>query len=172
MNAPGILIGQHRAIRDLFQEITAEAIGHVRGRLASWLAEEIIAHMAGEEAFLYPAARRALPGERSALEGARDRDLALRLQLRRFLGTSFDDPTFNTRLEILREVFDEHVQYEETELFPRLDTAMGTEALESLGVQALASRPPIWIVTTEGQPLARPRDTGARRVRVSLPSIR
>jgi hemerythrin superfamily protein len=171
MTAPQILIAQHRAIEALFAELADETRAGLRARLSARLAEEMIAHMAGEEAVFYPAARQALRGQRVSLD-ARDQKLTLRLQLRRFLETNESDESFASRLATLREVFDRHVLTQERELFPRVEAILGTAEVEALGLEVLASRPPVWIVMSEGQ--ARFASSGSRtaRARVSLPSTR
>ena len=47
MKATRILIAQHRAIEALFEELARETRRTSRARAASRLAEELIAHMAG-----------------------------------------------------------------------------------------------------------------------------
>ncbi len=172
MTAPQILIAQHRAIEALFAELAGETRAVPRSRLSARLAEEMIAHMAGEEAVFYPAARQALRGHREVSLDARDQKLTLRLQLRRFLETNESDESFASRIATLREGFDRHVRTQEGELFPRVEAVLGTAEVEALGLEVLASRPPVWIVMSEGQ--ARVASSGSRtaRTRVSLPSTR
>jgi hypothetical protein len=168
----------------MFRGLAAELRLRHRARLASRLAEEIIAHMAGEESVLYPAARQAFRGDRrgenpaedrNALRDSRDLHLALRLQLRRFLETDVGDVAFPDVLATLREVFDQHLRSQEEELFPRLEAVLGPVEVEALGEQVVASRPPVWIVTTDGRGLAGATGSPAPRAlrtRLSLPSTR
>jgi hemerythrin superfamily protein len=190
MKATRILIAQHRAIEALFQELARETRRQARARWASRLTEELIAHMAGEEAIFYPAVRRVLgeavgPSERpgairsgasrggvSPIEGpSSDPHLMLRAQLRRVLATRVQEPAFEPRSEALRLLFAHHVEAEEAEetgVFPRVEAALADSQLETLGADVLGSRPPIWAVTTEGHALL--RSSKARGVR--LPAVR
>jgi hypothetical protein len=178
MKATRILIAQHRAIEALFGELTRETHKQARARAASRLTEEIIAHMAGEEAVFYPAVQRVLgksfgPRENpnaGALEGsATDPHFMLRVQLRRVLATRVQDPAFEPRSEALRLLFAHHVEVEETVLFPQVDGALPDSQLETLGAHVLGSRPPIWLVTTESRALFQSN----RPVRgVRLPAVR
>jgi iron-sulfur cluster repair protein YtfE (RIC family) len=182
MKATRILIAQHRAIEALFVELTRETGRQARARAASRLTEEIIAHMAGEEAIFYPAAQRVLgksfgPQESAththasaALDSsAADPHFMLRVQLRRVLATHVQDPAFEPRSEALRLLFAHHVEVEETVLFPQVEEALADSQLETLGGDVLGSRPPIWLVTTEGRALIR----SSRPVRgVRLPAVR
>jgi hypothetical protein len=183
MKATRILIAQHRAIEALFEELAHEPRRTARARAASRLAEELIAHMAGEEAIFYPAARRVLgrdlrswesprstpPGGVPGEEPAVDTHFMLRAQLRRVLATRVQEPAFEPRCEALRLLFSQHVEAEETALFPRVEAALAESQLETLGADVLESRPPIWVVTTEARALIH----SSKAVRgVRLPAVR
>jgi hypothetical protein len=194
MKATRILIAQHRAIEALFEELARETRRTSRARAASRLAEELIAHMAGEEAIFYPAVRRVLgsslrawdtplaapsdagPSDRErTLDGTGvdgspvDTHFMLRVQLRRVLATRVQDPAFEPRSEALRLLFAHHVEAEETSIFPRVEAEVADSQLETLGTDVLGSRPPIWVVTTEGRALIH----SSKAVRgVRLPAVR
>jgi hemerythrin-like domain-containing protein len=170
MSAIRVLVAQHRAIQQLFEALTsgARANAKVRGRKLSQLAEELIAHLAAEDAVFYPAARRAF-GATEAEESLRDEHLGLRVQLRRVLETKVGSEPFGERLETLRAMFDRHVESEEAELFPRVEAALGRIEIEALGAEVVASRPCVWVVMKEGQAERRPGDPRVLRSRVSLP---
>jgi Hemerythrin HHE cation binding domain len=184
MKATRILIAQHRAIEALFEELACETGRHARARAASQLAEELIAHMAGEEAIFYPAVRRmigdavgtwetpnAAPLEGSPVEGSSmDPHVMLRAQLRRVLATRVQEPAFEPRSEALRLLFARHVEVEETGIFPRVEAALDDSQLEALGADVLGSRPPIWVVTTEAHALIESNGPAVRSVR--LPAVR
>lgn len=152
MNAIGILVAQHRAIEALFEESAQETRRRARSNAVSRLAEELIAHMAAEEAVFYPAVR-AVADE--AEEGAGDRGrgshLTLRIELRRVLETSVGAPSFPARLDLLRRLFAQHVRDEELTLFPAVTAGSSDAELEALGAEILSSRPPVWIVTSEAE---------------------
>jgi len=183
MKATCILIAQHRAIEALFEELARETRRTARARAASRLAEELIAHMAGEEAIFYPAVWRVLgrdlrswesrpstPSDGTpADEPAVDPHFMLRVQLRRVLATRVQEPAFEPRCEALRLLFAQHVEAEETALFPRVEAALADSQLETLGADVLESRPPIWVVTTEARAFI-PSSKAVRGVR--LPAVR
>ncbi len=184
MNVTRILVAQHRAIEALFEAVARETRPHQRARAASRLIEELIAHMAGEEAVFYPAARTALgslagiaplgpftvfPGADG--DGNVDDHFMLRAQLRRVLGTNVREPSFQPRFEALQLLFAHHVQAEENELFPRVEAILAAAKLESLGTEVIGSRPPVWVVTTEGHALIRSK-RGGSTPGVRLPAVR
>ena len=163
MNATRILIAQHRAIESLFAEVDRETRPQARARAASRLTEELIAHMTGEEAIFYPAARRALD------DRGIDDHFMLRAQLRRFLATNVREPSFQPRFEALRLLFSHHVQEEESELFPRVAAVLAAPQLDALGAEVVGARPPIWVVTTETHALLHSGNATLRGVQ--LPSL-
>jgi len=169
MNAIRVLVEQHRAVAALFEELAVETRRHARRRAVSRLAEELIAHIASEEAVFYPAARKALGEQAPAREPPGDSRRLLRIQLRRVLEVDVADPSFGGRLDGLRTLFELHVSEQEDDLFKRVRAALGTAELGALGAEVLASRPPVWIVTREGPTPAGPRDGWALRSRVSVP---
>lgn len=169
MNATRVLVAQHQAIAALFDDIAHETRRHAKARAVSRVAEELIAHMAGEEAVFYPAARRILGEDAEIAARACEEHVALRVELRRVLATSVSDASFEERLAALRSLFERHVAEEERGLFPRVERALAADALEQLGAEVLASRPPIWIVTTEGHPLPQGEEMLRLGTRVSLP---
>jgi hemerythrin superfamily protein len=170
MSATRVLAEQHRVIQQLFERLIRGARGSAktRGRRIAHLAEELIAHMAGEEAVFYPAVRRAF-GARDAEEYLRDEHLKLRVQLRRVLETDVGAEPIGERLETLRQMFDRHVEREEADLFPRVEAVLGRLEIEALGAEVVASRPCVWLVMREGQALQRPGDPRVLRSRVSIP---
>jgi hemerythrin superfamily protein len=173
MYATRVLIAQHRAIDALFAEVDHETRRPARARAVSQLAEELIAHMAAEEAVFYPVAQRVLRrGRRGPQDGSRGwagEHIDVRVHLRRLLGASLGDAVFRDAFARLRATFERHAQGEESALFPRVERALGEAELDRLGTEVLASRPPIWMVTAEPRQQSRTRRKWPLRSRVSLP---
>jgi iron-sulfur cluster repair protein YtfE (RIC family) len=171
MKATRVLAAQHQAIEALFDEIGHAGGRDARARLAARIAEELIAHMAAEEGVFYPQARRALRDDADAHAAAHrfDGHVTLRVQLGRVLAAGVDEPAFEAHLDTLRTLFERHAREEERTLFPAVERALGDGELELLGAEVLASRPPVWIVTTDRH--ARERKGALLRLgsRVSLP---
>ena len=149
MNATRILSAQHRAIEALFDEVEQETRRRARAGAVSRLAEELIAHVAAEEAVFYPALTRVLDDGLEASEQGRQDHLMLRVELRRVLEASVSNPSFADRMTALRDLFSRHVWHEELALFPRVVSEFSRAQLEVLAAKVLASRPPVWIVTSE-----------------------
>jgi hemerythrin superfamily protein len=169
MNAIGVLVAQHRAIEGLFDEVEHETRRRKLVSAVSRLAEELIAHMAAEEAVFYPVLRRVLDDGVEMNDRGRNDHLLLRIELRRMLETSVAEASFGEHIACMRGLFQEHVRHEEDELFPRFASAAPESQLQALGDEIVASRPPVWIVTTEGRALVQTNGEWALRSRVSLP---
>jgi hypothetical protein len=95
------------------------------------------------------------------------------VQLRRVLAARVGEPAFEEHIASLRTLFERHAREEERTLFPAVERALGSGELELLGAEVLASRPPVWIVTTEGHALQ--PNAGAQlssRVSLPIPSVR
>lgn len=110
----GLLVAEHRRIESLFAEIETAGSPDTRRAALDAAVAMLAAHTATEQRLLH--AR--LPAELAGYEAAEHRridDLVARL-------TRLDDvdPAFGTLLSALLETVREHVQEEETELFPRL----------------------------------------------------
>jgi iron-sulfur cluster repair protein YtfE (RIC family) len=169
MHATNVLAAQHQAIAALFESVEREVELYAREGAVGRLAEELIAHMAGEETVFYPALRRMLGSDEQATARAYDEHVTLRLQLRRVLAGSLEDAAFDARIAALRAIFERHVLEEETRLFPHVERALQKVDQEVLGAQILACRPPIWMVTTERAAARRAGTSVHVASRVSLP---
>jgi hypothetical protein len=168
MNATRILVAQHRAIAALFDDVAHER-GRARARAVSRLAEELIAHMSAEQSVFYPPVLRAIARRPGQPVATGDVHLPMRVQLRRVLECKIGHPSLDENVSALRALFDQHVADEEGGLFPAAEVALDAGDLELLGGEVLASRPPVWIVTTEGRQLVQSTDGWSLRG-VSLPT--
>jgi hemerythrin superfamily protein len=169
MNATDVLRAQHRTIDALFDDVATERQPDARAHALSRLSEELIAHMASEEAVFYPAVERML-GLASVIAESHDEHLLVRAQLRRVLATEPGDAAIDTKIDVLRQLVQKHQGEEEGDLFVRVERALTGAELEVLGEEILNSRPPVWIVTTDAKP---PSQRGWRgRVTLAIPPTR
>jgi hypothetical protein len=155
MTVTRVLAEQHRAIAHLFLALSCQMDRDGLERLSSRLAEELIAHMAVEAAVFLPAVEQFLG------EQAPDLHVAVRLELRRLLETDPGDPSFPLHVQAARMRFDEHVCEEEGVLFPWLERSVPPAELDALAALLAKSRPPVWIVMTEGRVLEEDDAIGA-----------
>lgn len=109
-----LLVGEHRRIESLFAEIETAASPAARRAALDAVIATLAAHTVTEERLLHEHLPAAL-AEYEATEHARIEDLVARLT-----AVNDADPAFEVLLAALLEAVREHVQEEETELFPRL----------------------------------------------------
>jgi hemerythrin superfamily protein len=166
MKATEVLRAQHRTVNALFDDLAGEKRPEGRARALSRLSEELIAHMAGEEAVFYPAMRRKL-GLQVVIDESSEEHLLVRAQLRRVLATETSDEAIDAKIDVLRQLVQKHDREEEEDLFLRVERALTDAELEVLGQEILNSRPPVWIVTTDKKP---PSQRGWRgRMTLAIP---
>jgi hemerythrin-like domain-containing protein len=109
-----LLVGEHRRIESLFADIETASSPAARRAVLDAAITTLAAHTATEERLLHAH----LPAELADYEAAehhRIDDLVARLT-----ALNDVDPAFEVLLAALLEAVREHLQEEETELFPRL----------------------------------------------------
>ncbi len=173
MNASRVLVVQHRIIGALFDDVDRGPRRFQRVRALSRLAEELVAHIAAEEAVFYPVARSLARRERrfppSVTRPGRQH-VRIRMLLRRVLEVRVGDATFSGALTELRAAFARHAWAQESALFPLVEDALGEEQLKTLDSEILAARPAVWLVTTEGGAFDSSLEEWGVRSRISLPA--
>ncbi|MBB2913173.1 hemerythrin superfamily protein [Streptosporangium becharense] len=137
-----VLTTDHREVEQLFGQL--EMLRGVdeserRRDLTEKVITELIRHSIAEEAYLYPATRKFVPGG----DALADRELSEHAEAEQLMKdlekTDVGDPRFDQLLTRFMGVIRQHVQEEEGELFPQLARHAGTEELRELGgkVQAI-----------------------------------
>jgi hemerythrin superfamily protein len=130
-----VLTTDHREVERMFAELQQLGPDQAERRqaLAEQVITELVRHSVAEEAYLYPATRRFVPGG----DGLADRELTEHAQaeqtMKELEGCPPDDPRFETLVRQLVQEITEHVREEEQELFPRLTANADRQELQSLG---------------------------------------
>ena len=135
-----LLIADHRSIEWLFAEIETAGDLVTRRRALDEVIIELARHTVAEETYLYPVMRASLPaGDHLAAHEVGEHAEADEL-MDRLTSLNDGDPEFGTLLGALMSEVREHLQEEETELFPRLRQACGHRELAELADQLHADR--------------------------------
>jgi hemerythrin-like domain-containing protein len=133
MKATSLLEKQHRQVESLFRKLErgkADATS-----LVIELANDLAAHMVIEEELFYPAAKAVDRG--MVLESYEEHAIAA-YALQRLIAADPADPSFLAKVTALRELILQHVDEEESRLFPRVERGIDAEDLDALGKQMKA----------------------------------
>ncbi|WP_437277794.1 hemerythrin domain-containing protein [Sorangium sp. So ce375] len=131
MKATDLLKEHHQEVEELFERMS-QADNDEIGALRDELVATLVSHSAIEEEIFYPESREAL-GASPLIPTSYEEHALVEFMLQKLLSTEPGDETFHARLDVLKELVQHHVEEEEKELFPQVESAMGAERLEELG---------------------------------------
>lgn len=138
MNALDLLRNQHREVESLFEKLKEESDGKAKKQMVAELAALLLGHTSIEEKLFYPTSQKTLSGDEEGqskvLEFYEEHAL-LTTALDTLVKTPVNDKRWAARCKVLEEVFHNHIQEEEQDLFPRMEDEMPAEELEKLGAQ-------------------------------------
>lgn len=117
-DAVDLLESQHREVEALFEQIRAAKSARQRGKLFAELADQLAAHTKIEETIFYPKVCDEDTSE--ILHHAVEEHLAAKRVIAELLELEPDDEQFMSKIEELEQLVSEHVEEEETELFPQV----------------------------------------------------
>ncbi|GAA2870059.1 hemerythrin domain-containing protein [Streptosporangium fragile] len=130
-----VLTTDHREVEQLFEQLEAlRGTGDEerRQQLTEKVITELVKHAIAEEAYLYPATRKFVPGG----DALADRELSEHAEAEQLMkeleGTGADDPRFDQLLSQLTSTIRQHIQEEESTLFPQLEQHADSEELREL----------------------------------------
>lgn len=131
MKATDLLKEQHQEVDELFERISQAGDNEISA-LRDELVANLVGHAAIEEEIFYPETREAL-GASPLIPTSYEEHSLVHIMLQKLLSTEPGDESFHARLSVLKELVQHHVQEEEQELFPQVESAMGAERLAELG---------------------------------------
>jgi hemerythrin-like domain-containing protein len=135
MKATDLLAIQHRDVEQLFEQLENVEEGD-RRTVREELAKNLAAHATIEQEIFYAAIKEAMRKE--VIEAMEEHGM-VDIALHKLLTAAVDDEAFEARCKVLKELVQHHVEDEEKELFPRVESVLGDEALNQLG-ERLAAR--------------------------------
>ncbi len=135
MNAIGLLKQQHREVDELFEEFEQAGDGAVktRQRVCLQIADALAVHASIEEEIFYPEAKEATEDTEDLLRESVEEHLSVKRLLAEILESDIEDEQMESRISVLKEQVQHHVQEEEKELFPKVKKACSKEQLEEMG---------------------------------------
>lgn len=131
-----MLTMQHREVEVLFEAIenAGERAHRQKENLVQTLAEKLQLHMTIEEKVFYPGVREL--DEELILESFEEHDAA-KMVLAKLMRTKSSDESFDAKCSVLKNLIQQHVKEEESELFPKVRSSLGEDELTSLGDKML-----------------------------------
>lgn len=142
-----VLTRDHRRVEDMFVRVTALSPGDRRRRyVVARVITELMRHALAEERYLYPAIREHVPdGERLAAEKVADHAVTRRT-IEELDGLDPSDARFDDVFRRLVGTAHEHLEDEETNLFPKLVGACEAGVLHELGtkIEDVKRVTPVW----------------------------
>jgi hemerythrin superfamily protein len=129
MNAIELLKSDHRKVEELFDEFEVSE----EKSIAEKICYELTIHAQIEEEIFYPAAMKA---DADMVKHSLEEHQEMKERITELSAMENVDEDFKLTMEELRAVIEDHVEEEETELFPEVEVKMG-EQLAQLGSQMM-----------------------------------
>lgn len=127
MNAIELLKTHHKQTKEALEKMSEGEIDKDEVRL---MADELVAHMVVEEHVFYPRIRQL---KKDLVQEGFEEHAVARFELARALVSKGEDQ--KTRLTVLKELIEHHVEEEEKEMFPKVQKAISEQELEALGTR-------------------------------------
>lgn len=128
------LTNDHEEVEELFTTIEELPPGDSRRKeCADQVTMELVRHSVAEEAYLYPAVRRHVPGGEALAEKELADHAAAERIMKELEGCEAGHPQFDVLMNKLMTEIRTHITDEENNLFPRLRDACSAEVLDELG---------------------------------------
>lgn len=138
MDAFQLLKADHRKVEQLFSQLES-ANGKRKLQVFEQIKTELELHTHIEEKVFYPVLEEPEETHDLALEAYEEHDVVKRL-LKELGRAKTADDEWEAKAKVLQENVEHHVEEEENELFPKAETALGAEEIESLGDQMEAEK--------------------------------
>ncbi|HEY6100221.1 MAG TPA: hemerythrin domain-containing protein [Anaeromyxobacter sp.] len=135
MNAIDLLKKQHREVEGLFEKFEGAGDGarKTKERLCREIADQLAVHAEIEEKIFYPESKQ--ESTEDILRESVEEHLAIKRTLADLIESAVEDPQFDARVKVLRELVEHHVGEEEKDLFPKVKKACSKEELEDMGAR-------------------------------------
>lgn len=142
VDAIGLLKQDHRDVQQLFRrfEKAGDGAHKEKGRLVASMIEALSRHAAIEEMVFYPAVRREVPAEESAVLEALEEHHVAKWLLSELESLEPDAERFDAKVTVLIESVRHHVKEEEGELFPKVRAALSRRQLLEIGDELRAAK--------------------------------
>lgn len=140
MNALEMLRSDHEKMSSLFEQLQEADDLAQRNELVELIRDELLVHSRVEEAAFYPAFRNR-PGFEEMIEDSSQEHQEFKDLLAEIAACDEEDEDErDPLLDELQECFDRHVDFEEGELFPKIEEILDDQELVKLGEKLIDAR--------------------------------
>jgi len=133
MDAFNLLKADHRKVEELFSQLES-ARGPAKMRVFEQIKTELELHTHIEETIFYPALEKPKQTHELTLEAYEEHDVVKKL-LQELSRAKSPTEEWEAQAKVLQENVEHHVEEEENELFPKAQSALSAEDIETLGEQ-------------------------------------
>jgi hemerythrin superfamily protein len=130
MDAIDMLKKQHREVEGLFQEFSKAESAGTRRNVFDKIADALAIHATIEERHFYPSVKERATEE--ILLASVEEHLEIKRTIADLLALDADDEGFEAQVMTLQEEVQQHVEEEETDLFPKVKGLFDEEKLEEI----------------------------------------
>ena len=138
MNAIKLLKQQHREVGELFEQLKKAKSAGPRLKHFEEIADALAVHATIEEKHFYPSVKKKQT-EELLLESVEEH-LAVKRVIADLMDLEADDPTFEAKAKVLKDLVEHHVEEEEKQLFPQVEKLIDKEELETIGAAMEATQ--------------------------------
>lgn len=131
MNAIKMLKQQHRQVEKLFKQFEKAKSARPRQKAFDEIADKLAVHAAIEEQHFYPSVKRRATED--LLLEAVEEHLGVKRVIADMLDLEADDPIFEAKAKVLKDLVEHHVEEEEETLFPKVEKMVKAEELDAIG---------------------------------------
>lgn len=132
-----ILKTDHEHVKNIFKQMmeTETHQGDERKKLLQQLKEELIPHMAAEEQYFYSTLLKDSKSTRDDVKvyESIEEHKAARYVLSTLDNTTYDDPRWEARAQVLKELVEHHIEEEEEDVFEIAHKVMDDTRAQSVG---------------------------------------
>jgi hemerythrin superfamily protein len=134
MNAVNLLSKDHRTVEKLFADFGSKKAGRATAGIVRKIVQELTIHAEVEERFLYPEAKRR-KSTASLVKEAVAEHAKVKKILAAIVRAGADRESVASKVAELEQNVSHHVEEEESELFPKLETELGEARLAEIGAE-------------------------------------
>lgn len=135
MDAITLLKADHRAVNQLFRQFKQSGgRAHAqRRKIVDKVIEELSVHAAIEEQLFYPAVRKLVEDQEELVLESLEEHHIVKWVLSELQDLEPDDERFEAKMKVLTELVRDHVEEEESKLFPSVRQVVGRKKLSEIG---------------------------------------